>query len=268
MAYARKIKLIVAYDGTRYHGWQFQSNKPSIQAVLEEKIEIMTCEPVRVIGSGRTDAGVHALGQACHFETTSSLAPGVFQKGLNSLLPHDILVIAARTVQSDFHARYSATSKVYEYRILNRPQPDVFLRHYAWHISRPLDLNAIRRCLGYLLGEQDFTSFRSTGSNNKNPVRRMLKADLPDPENDIVRLVFEADGFLRHMVRSMVGTLADVGTHKITEDGFLDILRAKNRQRAGRKAPPGGLFLVRVNYENETGQAAGMPFPNEDEELD
>ncbi|MFO7783387.1 MAG: tRNA pseudouridine(38-40) synthase TruA [Thermodesulfobacteriota bacterium] len=254
MADPRKIKLVLAYDGTRYHGWQFQKNGLSIQAVLEEKISVMTREQVKVIGSGRTDAGVHALGQVCHFETGARLEPDEFLKGLNSLLPADILVRRAEDVSPAFHARYSAKSKVYEYRILNRPEPDVFLRHYVWHISRPLDLKALARCLPLVQGEHDFTSFRSSGSNNQNPVRHILRSELRGPEDGLIRLVFEANGFLRHMVRSMSGTLVDVGTGKTSVEGFLDILRARDRQKAGLKAPAGGLFLVRVVYEGD-GQA-------------
>ncbi len=252
MADARKIKLVIAYDGTRYHGWQFQKNDLSIQAVLEEKIHIMTRERVKVISSGRTDAGVHALGQVCHFETRTLIRPEEIQKGLNSLLPDDILVRRAETGPPDFHARYSARSKVYEYRILNRPEPDVFLRNYVWHVSHPLDLKLLGQCLSLIKGEHDFTSFRSTGSNNQNPVRRIFRAELlRGPEDGLIRLVLEANGFLRHMVRSMTGTLVDAGMGKTSVDGFLDILRAKDRQRAGIKAPARGLFLVRVVYDGE-----------------
>ncbi len=253
MADARKIKLVIAYDGTRYHGWQFQKNGLSIQAVLEEKIQVMTREQVKVIGSGRTDAGVHALGQVCHFATRTRLEPDEIQKGLNSLLPDDILVRLAEAAPADFHARYSVKSKIYEYRILNRREPDVFLRNYVWHVSYPLDLKVLGQCLSLIQGEHDFTSFRSTGSNNQNPVRCIFKAGLRGPEDGLVRLVLEANGFLRHMVRSMAGTLVDVGMGKISVDGFLDILEAKDRQRAGIKAPARGLFLVRVVYEGEDG---------------
>lgn len=253
MADARKIKLVTAYDGTRYHGWQFQKNGLSIQAVLEEKIYTMTREQVKVIGSGRTDAGVHALGQVCHFETRTRLRPDELQRGLNSLLPDDIHIRRAETAPPDFHARYSARSKVYEYRILNRPEPDVFLRNYVWHVSYPLDLKVLGQCLSLIRGEHDFTSFRSTGSNNQNPVRRIFRAELRGPEHGLIRLVLEANGFLRHMVRSMTGTLVEAGMGKTSVDGFLDILGAKDRQRAGIKAPARGLFLVRVVYDGDDG---------------
>ena len=249
MADPRKIKLTLAYDGTRYHGWQLQKNGLTIQEVLEDKLRVMTREPVRVFGSGRTDAGVHALGQVCHFESHSRLEPGALQKGLNGLLPDDIHVVRAERVPAGFHARYDARSKVYEYRILNRPEPDVFLRRTTWHVTRPLDREALRQGLACLRGERDFSSFRSAGSGNRNPVRRMLKAELCDPGPGLVHLVFEANGFLRHMVRNLVGTLVDVGAGKISPAEFEGILEAGDRGRAGVKAPARGLFLVEVRYE-------------------
>ncbi len=249
MADSRKLRLILAYDGTRYHGWQSQKNGLTIQEVLEEKLGVMTREPIRVFGSGRTDAGVHALGQACHFETRSHLQPEVFHKGLNSLLPADIRVKRAEVVPFGFHARYNARSKVYEYRILHQREPDVFLRDHTWHIPRPLDLEAVKRCLTSIQGEHDFTSFRSAGSANQNPVRRMLRAGILGPEEGVIRLIFEANGFLRHMVRNLVGTLVNVGTGKTSVDGFLKILKARDRRKAGVKAPPQGLFLVHVHYD-------------------
>ncbi len=250
MADPRKIKLTLAYDGTRYHGWQLQKNGLTIQEVLEDKLRVMTQEPVRVFGSGRTDAGVHALGQVCHFESHSRLGPEALQKGLNGLLPDDIHVVHTERVPAGFHARYDARSKVYEYRILNRPEPDVFLRRTTWHVTRPLDREAIRQGLACLRGEHDFSSFRSAGSGNRNPVRRMLQAELCEPGPGLVHLVFEANGFLRHMVRNLVGTLVDVGTGKISLEGLEKILEAGDRARAGVKAPATGLFLVEVRYED------------------
>ncbi|MCF8063433.1 MAG: tRNA pseudouridine(38-40) synthase TruA [Deltaproteobacteria bacterium] len=248
MVDSRKVKLTLAYDGTRYHGWQIQKNGLTVQEVLEGKLRIMTQEPVRVFGSGRTDAGVHALGQVCHFETHSRLQPETLRKGLNSLLPGDIHVVQTENVHPGFHARYDARSKVYEYRILNRAEPDVFLRRYAWHLTRPLRLEALRQALSRVRGEHDFSSFRSTGSGNRNPVRRVLRAELQEPECGLVHLVFEANGFLRHMVRNLVGTLVDVGTEKISAADFVEILNARDRRLAGAKAPAQGLFLVRVRY--------------------
>ena len=252
MADERTIKLTLAYDGSRFHGWQRQKNGLTVQEILEDKIAMMTQEPTCVVGSGRTDAGVHARGQVCHFHTQSTIPCEGFEKGLNSLLPGDIRVRRAEIVAGTFHARYSARSKVYAYYLLLRPDADVFLRKTTWHVPGPLDLDAMRRCLARIEGEHDFSSFRSTGSANRNPVRRVLRADLHHgPEPGILVITLEANGFLRHMVRNIVGTLVDVGRGKIPKEAFPGILEAGERQKAGIKAPPGGLFLMAVRYGND-----------------
>lgn len=241
--------MVLAYDGTTYHGWQRQKNDLTIQGIVEEKIQVLTREQVTVIASGRTDAGVHALHQVCHFFTHSDMAPESIQKGLNSLLPEDILVRQAELAPPDFHARYSVKSKTYEYRILNREQPDLFLRNYAWHVPWKLDRTAMEACVSLLRGRHDFSSFRSSGSDNVNPVRQMIRSELHgSPDEGLIHFAFEADGFLRHMVRNIVGTVIEVGSGRTTADGFLQILEAKDRKRAGIKAPPQGLFLTMVQY--------------------
>jgi tRNA pseudouridine38-40 synthase len=247
----KNIKMILQYDGTQYHGWQWQKNALTIQAVVQEKIQVLTREHVTVIASGRTDAGVHALHQVCHFLTHSDIDPESIRKGLNSLLPGDIFVRHAERVPLDFHARYSVKSKTYEYRILNRQQPDLFLRHYAWHITRKLDFPGMEACLSLLKGRHDFSSFRSSGSENLNSVREMIRSELHGSfDEGLIHFIFEADGFLRHMVRNIVGTVIEVGSGRTTPDGFLQILEAKDRKRAGIKAPPQGLFLTMVRYED------------------
>lgn len=245
----RNIKIVLTYDGTSYHGWQRQMNALTIQAVMEEKIQVLTREQVTVIASGRTDAGVHALYQVCHFFTHSDMDPESIRRGLNSLLPEDIFVRHAEQAPPDFHARYSVKSKTYEYRVLNREQPDVFLRNYAWHVARKLDRAGMEACISLIRGRHDFSSFRSSGSDNLNPVRQMIRSELQGvPEEGLLYFVFEADGFLRHMVRNIVGTLIEVGSGRTPPDGFLQILEAKDRKRAGIKAPPQGLFLTMVQY--------------------
>ncbi len=245
----KNIKLILAYDGSRYHGWQRQLNGISIQEVVEEKLKKMVGTPIKLLASGRTDAGVHAMNQVCNFTTRSTIDPDAIKRGLNALLPDDIHIKAAEYVPSEFHSRYSARSKVYEYRILNRKEPDVFLRHYLWHIRIPLDREEMFRCLSVLKGTHDFASFRSSGSGNINPVRSITRAELCGPDHDdMLRIVIEADGFLRHMVRNIVGTVAEAGLGKISVDRFRKILESKDRQSAGIKAPAQGLFLVRVQY--------------------
>ena len=246
--YERNIKLVLAYDGRNYHGWQRQRNEPTIQGVIEEKIQVMVEEPVTVVASGRTDAGVHALNQVCNFLTRSNIDPEAIRKGLNSLLPHDIFVKDAEYVPLEFHARYSAKNKIYDYRILNQGNPDIFLRNYVWHIRHPLDTKEIKRCLPLLLGTHDFSSFRSSGSGNINPVRSITRAEIRGPEHGRLYFIVEADGFLRHMVRNMVGTLVEVGLGKINSKDFGEILESKDRRSAGIKAPPQGLFLVNVKY--------------------
>ena len=154
----RNIRLIIAYDGTCYHGWQRQNREATIQGRLEETIQLMVREPVTLIASGRTDAGVHAYHQVCNFHTSSSIGPDALRRGLNSLLPDDIVVRHASYAPPSFHARYRARGKVYEYRILNRPDPDIFLRRYVWHIRQPLDTGAMAGSLSLLRGTHDFSS--------------------------------------------------------------------------------------------------------------
>jgi len=245
----KNIKLILAYDGGRYLGWQRQKDKLTVQGVIEEKIQMMVGEPIKLIASGRTDAGVHALNQACNFFTTSKIGPEAIKKGLNSLLPDDIFVKDAEYVPLEFHARYSVRSKTYEYRILNREYPDVFLRNYLWHIRMSLDKEKMLKCLPFLVGRHDFSCFRSSGSGNTNAVRSTMRVELHGPEDGHLRFVIEADGFLRHMVRNIVGTVIEVGLSKISIDMFGEILESRDRRLAGKMAPPQGLYLMEVRYD-------------------
>jgi tRNA pseudouridine38-40 synthase len=244
----RNIRLIVEYDGSRFHGWQRQKSENTIQALIEEKISMMTEEPVKLIASGRTDAGVHAFCHVCNFITNAQIDPLSFRRGLNTLLPEDIFIRQAEDVPIDFHSMYDTESKTYEYRILNQEDPDVFLRLYTWHITRHLDREEMRKCLSSLCGEHDFSSFKSAGSGNLNPVRKMIRAEIHEPEKGLLYFIFEANGFLRHMVRNIVGTVVEVGQGKIDFDDFKAILQAKDRTKAGIKAPPQGLFLTDVRY--------------------
>jgi len=244
----KNIRLMVAYEGTRYHGWQRQKNAVTLQEVMEKQIRVMTGESVSLIASGRTDAGVHAFNQVCNFVARSTLPPHSLQKGLNSLLPDDIYVRDAAYAPMHFHSRYSAKSKVYEYRILNRDTPDIFHRNFLWHVRPPLNIEAIAVCLSYLKGSHDFSSFRSSGSCNVDPVRSVLSAEVYGPENGKLRIVIEADGFLRHMVRNIVGTVVEAGLGKMSACRFKEVVSLKDRRLAGVKAPPQGLFLVDVRY--------------------
>jgi len=245
----KNIKMVLRYDGTRFHGWQSQAEGSTIQDILEEKIRIILEEPVRVIGAGRTDAGVHALHQVCHFHARSNLHPESLRKGLNSLLPPDILISRAEYAPPDFHSRYSTTSKVYEYRIHNRPERDPFARFYTWHIPHALDVSEMSRCLPMLIGRQDFSSFMSSGSSVRSPVRRMIKAEMNSPAEGFLNFEFQADGFLRHMVRNIMGTVVEVGKGRRNSGRFYEILQARDRRLAGPKAPAQGLFLKMIYYD-------------------
>lgn len=244
----KNIKLILAYDGSRYHGWQRQSNEGTIQEIIEAKIQIMTGESVKLVSSGRTDAGVHALNQVCNFITRSDIDPDAIKKGLNSLLPDDIFVKKAKHVPLQFHARYNAKSKIYEYRILNQDDPDIFIRKYVWHIRMPLESKEMLKCLDLLVGRNDFSSFRSSGSANIDPVRSVIRAELHGADHGILRVIIEAEGFLRHMVRNIVGTVVDAGLGRMSVEKFKEIVKSKDRRSAGIKAPPQGLFLMKVLY--------------------
>jgi tRNA pseudouridine38-40 synthase len=244
----RNIKMILSYDGSRYHGWQRQKTGETIQQSLEERLRMILQEPVTIIASGRTDAGVHALGQVCHFRTSSRLAVDVIRNGLNALLPDDIFARDISEVEAEFHARYSAKGKLYEYRILNREDRDPFQRHHAWHIRTLLNTAEMANCLSMLAGTHDLSSFRSSGSGNTNPVRTIRRAEIGRGEAGLLRVMIEADGFLRHMVRNIVGTVVEAGLGRIDLSKFEAILVARDRRLAGLKAPPQGLFLVEVRY--------------------
>jgi tRNA pseudouridine38-40 synthase len=245
----RNIRLLLEYDGTNYHGWQRQADAATIQQTLEEALERLTGETVAVIGSGRTDARVHALGQVANFRLNSAIPLKAFHEGLNSLLPKDIAVLAADEAPPDFHARKSAKAKTYEYRILNRPNRSPLQHHYAWWIASRLDLAALAAAAAILPGKHDFTAFRASGSNNKNPVRQVLAAAWRDCPGGWLCFTITATGFLRGMVRSLVGTMVEVGRGKAPACKMAELLASGARHLAGPTAPPQGLFLVEVCYE-------------------
>lgn len=242
------FKLTIEYDGTFYHGWQRQPKQRSIQGEIEKALATMTGRPVTLIGSGRTDAGVHALGQVANFKSETRLSADELQKGLNSLLPADIVIHSCEQVPLEFHARFDVLSKLYRYCILNRPLPSALERSYAWWLRAPLDLNAMCNAIPFILGAHDFKSFEGSGSPREHTVRRVMHASLRNDKPD--RLIFdiEADGFLRYMVRNLVGTLVAVGSGKITPRQFGEILDAGDRNLAAATAPPHGLCLIRVAY--------------------
>ena len=245
---APKFKLIIEYDGTDFCGWQRQKNDPTIQGTIEAALQRMTRTAVTLHGSGRTDAGVHALGQCAHFSCPTRLGPQELCKGLNSLLPDAIVIRSCEAVAADFHARFDVRHKTYHYRILNCPQPKAIGRQYAWHIRRPLDLEAMAAGTARLVGRLDFKAFENSGSPRPHTVRHVMDARWRRDDDDHLRFEIRADGFLRFMVRNIVGTLVAVGMGKMRPEAVDTIRRAGDRRRAGTTAPPHGLFLVRVAY--------------------
>jgi len=242
------FKITIEYDGSAYHGWQRQTMDRTIQGEIETALMTMAGNRVALTGSGRTDAGVHAYNQVANFQCETQLTPGVFQKGLNSLLPEDIVITSCEVVPEKFHAQYDAKSKTYHYRILNRPIPVAISRQYAWHILKELDLDAMRSALRFIVGTHDFKAFEGSGSPRADTIRCIINADLFKTDDGYVVLKIEGDGFLRFMVRNIVGTLVDVGLGKITPDDFKQILVSRDRNLAGITAPAHGLFLMTVRY--------------------
>lgn len=247
----RNIKLLIEYDGSAYHGWQRQQNALTIQEVLETSLSRLTRENIRLIGSGRTDAGVHALGQVANFTTVTDLPLSAFRAGLNRLLPADIAILAAQEVAPEFHARYAALAKIYEYRLLNRPVRSPVHRAYCWWLPMFLDEAAIKQAIAALIGEHDFSAFQTSGSIIKNPVRRVWAASWEQAAAGWHRFQITANGFLRGMVRSLVGTLVDIGRGKRRPEDLALILASQDRSQAGPRAPAQGLYLVQVIYDQQ-----------------
>lgn len=243
----RNIKLVIEYDGTNYVGWQKQKNGLSISEVIEKAIFHITKEEVSLIGSGRTDAGVHARGQVANFFTNSNIPPLKFKDAINSKLPEDISIIKSLEVDEEFHARYSSKGKWYSYTILNRIEPSPFYRKYAAHIKYNIDLEKMIQASKYFIGTHDFASFKSEGSSVKTTVRTIYRLDI-QKQGDVIRLDFEGDGFLYNMVRIITGTLIDVARGRIKPDDIDYILKSKNRSLAGFTAPACGLCLEKVYY--------------------
>jgi tRNA pseudouridine38-40 synthase len=243
----RNIVLTIEYDGTGFSGWQRQSRRPSIQGEIERAVHAVTRAEVNLIGAGRTDAGVHALGQVANFRTTSRITADRFPAALNAHLPGAIRILSARDGAPDFHARHAATGRTYRYAVLNRRAPSAILRAHTYHVPNALDLYAMQEAAGLLLGKHSFTSFRGAGSTERTTVCALRRADVARA-GDTVLFTFEADRFLRHMVRLIVGTLLRVGEGKLPPEAIGEILAAEDNQQAGPRAPAHGLFLVRVTY--------------------
>lgn len=247
----RTLKLTLAYDGTRYNGWQEQPDCLTVQAELARVLEKITLVRPHVVGSGRTDAGVHALGQVATFETQASLTPEVFLRALNGHLPHDIAVIAVEEARPGFHAIGDALWKTYRYLLHDGPVRDVFRQHYCWHHKSRLDAEAMHRAAQPLIGTHDFRSFEShwpTRTSSIRTIRDLAVTRGHEGCADLIALEVTADGFLYNMVRAITGTLVEVGRGARPENWPASVVRAGERSKAGMTAPPQGLYLVRVEY--------------------
>jgi len=242
---AETYKLLLSYDGTDFHGWQRQPRKRTVQGVVENTLTKIIQKKIPVIGSGRTDAGVHALGQVAHFRAEVSLTEEQLFRAINALLPSDVRVISLDLANPDFHARKMARSKVYQYRILYSHQISPFLFRYVHQWSSPLDLPLMKKAASLFVREDDFSGF----SSNRliQPVRKVFSSEINKKGSEIVFTV-EANGFLRYMVRTMVGTLLEIGKGKMAAERIEEVFVKKNRALAGPTAPAKGLCLIKVNY--------------------
>lgn len=245
----RNIKLIIEYDGTNYSGWQVQENGPSIQAEIENALLIITGEKIRIIGSGRTDAGVHARGQTANFKTESKMPADRFSYALNGVMPKDIVIKESCEIPEDFHARYSAKGKKYSYLILNSKFPSALLRNYAYHINycERLDISRMRKAAECFAGTHDFAGFMSAGSSVKDTIRTIYGITI-GCSGELIKFTYEGNGFLYNMVRIITGTLVDVGIGKIKAEDIPEIIKSKDRKLAGATAPAHGLYLEEVYY--------------------
>ena len=241
-------KMIIAYDGTRYYGWEHQPNTDmTIQGKLESVLSQMTGEQIDVIGAGRTDAGVHAKGMAANAHMQTSMTPDEICDYMNRYLPEDICVMEVRIASERFHSRYNAKRKVYLYKIDNNEYPNPFNRKYTCHVPKKIDLDKMRAVADVLVGEHDFTSFCSSRSKKKSHVREIYSISINE-NNGLIEIYVEGNGFLYNMVRIIAGTLIDAGHNKITPEEVKNLLELKDRSKSPETAPSKGLFLYRVKY--------------------
>ena len=252
----RNLRIEIEYDGTGYYGWQVQNSRPSavarqkfrtIQGVLEKTLQRILKEKIRLITSGRTDAGVHAKAQIANFRTNSNIAVKNLQKALNSLLPEDIVIRKVQQALPDFHSRFSAKSKIYRYTILNRDIPCAFLRNTVYFYPYPLKIKAMQMAAKILLGRHNFCSFQASAGKEKNPIKTIKKIKIAKV-NNFIYIDIEADGFLYNMARNIVGTLLEIGKGRFSGKDLKNILLSQNRKLSGPTAPAKGLCLIKVKY--------------------
>lgn len=244
----RNFKMVVEYDGSAYRGWQRQKNGLSIQQVLEEAIKKITAQKVSVIGSGRTDAGVHALNQVASFRCATKLPVNSIYRGVNSVLPEDIVVKEMEEVPFEFHAQRDVKSKIYVYKICNQKLRPALGRNYSWFVRFDLDLPKMRQAAKYLLGTHDFSCFCATGTDVKDRVRTIMNIEIKKVAEGNIEIIVEAKGFLKYMVRNIIGTLVEVGRGKRQTEEMKKIIASRDRKIAGATAPAHGLFLKEVKY--------------------
>lgn len=243
-------KLLLEYDGTTYAGWQRQPDRPTIQAALEDALRQITRCSISTIAASRTDAGVHALGQVVSFQSDRQFLPYEWTRALNGVLPKNISVRQTEVAAGNFHARYDAHAKTYEYRILNQRTRPALDRFRVWQVVKPLDLGLMREASRHVLGQHDCTSFQGPAAGTKNPVCTIHRIDW-DHDGPLIRFTIRADRFLKQMVRALVGTFVEVGHKKRSPDALATILKARDRRKAGLTAPPQGLYLLHVHYKTD-----------------
>lgn len=245
----RNIKLTIEYDGKDFNGWQKQPNKLNIQGTIEKAIEEITGEKIELSASGRTDSGVHALGQVANFKTNSTIPIEKFPIAINSKIKKSIVIKSAEEVEERFHSRLCCKKKTYRYIINNTKEGTAIYRNLETHIPIKLDVNKMKEAISYFEGEHDFKAFKASGTSSKSSVRTIYKAELIEKENNRMWIELTGNGFLYNMVRIIVGTLVDVGLGKIEPEGIKTIIESKDRAKAGKTLPPQGLYLLKVEYE-------------------
>jgi len=248
-------KLRLEYDGTTYAGWQRQPDRPTIQSALEDALLRITGHSIPALGASRTDAGVHALGQVVSFQSDRPLSPYEWTRALNGVLPKNISVRQTEVAARDFHARYDARAKTYEYRILNQPTRPALDRLRVWQVAKPLDVDCMREASRHVLGQHDCTSLQGPAAGTHNPVCTIHRIDWLH-DGPLIRCTIQADRFLKQMVRALIGTLVEVGHGKRPPGTLGTILAAKDRRTAGLTAPPQGLYLLDVQYETKDPQTS------------
>lgn len=245
----RNIKLVIEYDGKEFNGWQKQPNKLNIQGEIEQAIERITGEKVDLMASGRTDAGVHAMGQVANFKTNSNMPIEKFPIALNANLKKSIVIKSAEEVEERFHSRLNCKRKTYRYVINNSKYGTAIYRNLETHIPIKLDIQKMQQAIKYFEGEHDFKAFKASGTSSKSSVRTIYKAEVLDAGNERIYIELTGNGFLYNMVRIISGTLVDVGLGKIEPEKIENIILSKDRQHAGKTLPPQGLYLLTVEYE-------------------